>query len=54
MPFVDIQHKAHRWVMALRPSAPFDVTGQGSPSDGFSIPDRDFFLKAMPAKFRLV
>ena len=29
---------------------PFGMTGQGSPNDGFSIPDREFFQKAMPAE----
>ena len=36
--------------MAFRPSTPFGMTGQGRPNDGFSIPDREFFQKAMPAE----
>jgi len=36
--------------MAFRPSIPFGMTGQGRPNDGFSIPDREFFQKAMPAE----
>ena len=53
MPTIVEKHKAHRWAMAFRPSTPFGMTGQGKPNDGFSIPDREFFQKAMPAKASL-